>query len=94
VVYQEACGFCKMNIVMKPCPFCGKDVDLDNGDTIYPNGVGWIDKPYGRSYHPFREVPKEQWCYSMHCPTTSGGCGAEMSGDTKNEAIMKWNNRI
>jgi hypothetical protein len=83
-----------MNEQMKPCPFCGHEVDLENGDTLYPNATGWKDREYGRSYHSFREVPQEQWCYSMHCPTTSGGCGCEMSADTKDEAIEKWNKRI
>jgi hypothetical protein len=79
---------------MKPCPFCGHEVDLENGDTLYPSSVGWKDNAFGRSYHSFREVPQEQWCYSMYCPTTSGGCGCEMSADTKEEVIEKWNKRI
>jgi hypothetical protein len=80
---------------MKPCPFCGHPVDLDDPDTLYPTGTGWKIRAKGfKSYHSFREVPKEQWCYSMHCPTTAGGCGVEMSGDTKEEAIEKWNKRV
>ena len=80
---------------MKPCPFCGKEVDLEDNDTLYPNGTGWEIRPNGkRSYHSFRDVPKEQWCWSMHCPTTSGGCGVKMSGDSKQEAIDKWNKRV
>jgi hypothetical protein len=47
------------------------------------------------SYHPFREITnQEQWCYSMHCATTSGGCGCEISANTKEEAIEKWNTRV
>ena len=47
---------------MKPCPFCGHKVDLDDPDTLYPNGIGWKDREEGfRSYHNFREVPREQW---------------------------------
>ena len=53
---------------VKPCPFCGKAVDLNDEDTLYPSGTGWKDHPDGiRSYHSFREVPKEQWCYDLHC---------------------------
>lgn len=79
---------------MKSCPFCGHPVDLDDQDTIYPNGIGWKDRPGGfRSYHSYRLVPKEQWCYSIHCVTTSGGCGAKISGDSEEECIEKWNRR-
>jgi hypothetical protein len=39
-------------------------------------------------------VPKEQWCYSIHCVTTSGGCGVEISGDSRQECIDKWNRRV
>lgn len=80
---------------LKPCPFCGNEVDLEDDDTLHPSGVGWKPRgDIGRSYHSFREVPLEQWCYTMHCPTTSGGCGAEISGDSRQEAIDKWNKRF
>lgn len=80
---------------MKACPFCGHPVDLSNGDTLYPNGTGWLIRDNGMtSYHRYKEVPKDQWCYSMHCVETAGGCGAEMSGNTKQEAIDKWNTRV
>lgn len=81
---------------MKPCPFCGKVVDLDEADTLYPNGIGWSDDahPPLRVYLTFREVPKDQWCWTMHCPTTTGGCGAEISADSRQEAIDAWNRRV
>lgn len=83
-----------MTTAMKPCPFCGHEVDLDDGDTLYPTGTGWKVRDNGMTtYHPSREVPKEQWCYSMHCVSTSGGCDAEVHGDTAEEAIKKWNTR-
>jgi hypothetical protein len=79
---------------MKPCPFCGHEVDLEDGDTLYPNGTGWREEEDNmRVYCSRREVPKKQWCWSMHCPTTAGGCGVEMSADSREEAIQKWNKR-
>lgn len=79
---------------MKPCPFCGKEVDIDGEDTLYPNGTGWKISDGGlRGYFSFREVPKEQWCWSIHCPENYGGCGAQVSGDSKEEAIEKWERR-
>jgi hypothetical protein len=84
-----------MEETMKSCPFCGHEVDLENSDTLYPNGTGWhIDGNGITTYHSFREVPKEQWCWSMHCPTTAGGCGIEMADNTKQQALDKWNTRV
>lgn len=76
-----------------PCPLCGHAVDLSDNDTLYPNGTGWRQELNLRTYHGFREVPKEQWCWSMHCPTTAGGCGMEVSGDSRDEALAAWNQR-
>lgn len=76
-----------------PCPFCGKVVDLDDPDTLYPSGTGWKQESDLRTYHSFRDVPEEQRCWGMHCPTPSGGCGAEMYGDSREEALAKWSRR-
>jgi len=75
---------------MKPCPFCGHQMDMDNPDTVYPNGTGWkIGEDGIRTYHDAREVPREQWCYSVHCV----GCGVEVSGDSRQECLDKWHRR-
>lgn len=81
---------------MKDCPFCGHKVDLENDDTLYPNGTGWKMHPTKgfRGYCRATDVPREQWCWSMHCPTTAGGCGVEMRADSKQEAIDRWNRRV
>lgn len=77
------------------CPFCGHSVDLNNPDTLYPNGTGWrIGDDDIISYCTAKEVPREQWCYSMHCVATSGGCGAEISANSKEETLKKWNKRV
>lgn len=78
-----------------PCPFCGKAVDLDDEDTLYPTGTGWKDDEVEgfRTYHSYREVPKEQWCWGMHCPKPAGGCGAEITGDSKDAALAAWSRR-
>ena len=79
---------------MKPCPFCSKPVDLEDADVLYPNGSGYEILDDGMySYKSFREVPPEQWCWSIHCPVSSGGCGAQLSGDSKQETTDKWNRR-
>lgn len=84
-----------MNEYIKPCPFCGHAVELDNPDSVYPNGTGWGTCADGtRAYYPARIVPPDQWCYSVHCVVTAGGCGAEISGDSFSEAVARWNRRV
>lgn len=76
---------------MKPCPFCGKEVDLNDPDVFYPSGVGWKYNATlkTRTYHSHRDVPKEQWCWVLNC-----SCGAELYGDSEQEVKDKWNRRI
>lgn len=79
-----------------PCPFCGKRVTLEDDDTLYPSGILWRDDPeIGlRTYHRRKEQREgDGMCYTLHCPVPSGGCGAEISGDSKEEAIAAWNRR-
>lgn len=82
-------------INMLECPFCGHPVDVDDPDSIYPTGFGWEENPTTgyRTYTRCLGLPKDQWCYSVNCTSTSGGCGVEMQGDTMQEAIDKWNTR-
>jgi len=84
-----------VNVSPLPCPFCGMAVDLEDPDTLYPSGTGWKfnEELQMRTYHSFREVPPEQWCYGLHCSVQAGGCGAEMHGDTKSDTLAAWNKR-
>lgn len=77
-----------------PCPFCGKPVDFDDADTLYPSGVYWRQRGKIRTYHGHKDrLATDNRCWEMNCPTPSGGCGAEMHGDSKAEALAKWNKR-
>lgn len=78
----------------KPCPFCGKNIDLNGHDTLYPAGFGWVQEDGYRHYVDIYDVPKEQWCYKIVCDETAGGCGATVMGDSIEETINKWNKRI
>lgn len=81
--------------MIKTCPFCGHQPDIEDPDTCHPSGTGWKDRDDGfRSYHRSTEVPRDQWCYVLHCSTTAGGCGVEITGDSRQEAIDKWNARV
>lgn len=78
---------------MKPCPFCGKSIDADDRDTLYPSGTGWKDDGEIRYYVSIYETSREQWCYNIVCQTHYGGCGAEVHGDSITEVKEKWNRR-
>lgn len=84
--------------MLKPCPMCGSEMDHEDSDCMHPSSVGWIDQPLSeniaRRYVRATEVPPEQRCWEIHCVKHYGGCGVNVSGDTKQEAIDNWNRRI
>ena len=95
---KAACGESSLTGGLEPlpCPFCGNKVDLEDYDTLYPSGVFWReDKELGmRTYHSRKNsLPSDKQCYAMHCPVPSGGCGAQVSGDSEAEAVAAWNRR-
>ena len=87
---------------LKPCPFCGLTSDTDWEDTLYPSGVGWReDTGVIDDVTPFRHYlgayRRDQWqgtCYEINCAVTYGGCGANISGDSEEDVIEKWNKRV
>ena len=88
-------------MIAKDCPFCGKSIDPDDIDTLYPSGSGWKESDWGdgtmiRHYVSVHseKLPKEQWCYKIICQTHYGGCGATMYGDSKEETLENWNKRV
>lgn len=80
----------------KPCPFCGTRVDLTDQDTLYPTGTYWREHPEGyRSYHGFYERQEgDGMCWKLSCCSTGGGCDATIYGDSKEDALAKWNRRV
>lgn len=80
---------------LKPCPFCGKAMDIDDPDTIYPSGF-WASVP-GEDYRHYFNDPSrctpEGTTYNVVCQTSAGGCSASIDGDSYKEAINNWNTR-
>lgn len=36
---------------MRPCPFCGRAINADDIDTLYPSGTGWKEDEDGETYN-------------------------------------------
>jgi len=86
---------------LKPCPFCGFSYDHEDDmiDIIYPTGTYWKTfERNGTTYKSYlsrdqRDIAEGK-CWLVHCPEHAGGCGAEITGDSREEAIEKWNRRV
>ena len=63
---------------LKPCPFCGYQPERNHPDFCYP-----VTHPDATGKQVFRAG-----CVECH-----GGCGAEVTGWTAEEAIKAWNTR-
>ena len=90
-----------------PCPFCGRDLKNDLDDSFYPTGTKWEDvdclgdgQNVIRRYLSLREPLRSDniiasgSVYGVYCATSSGGCGAELSGDSPEEVLARWNTRV
>lgn len=69
---------------------------MEDGDTMHPSGIFHRpNKDYGKVYVGHKDkLETDHSCWLITCPEMSGGCGAEMHGDSIKEVIEKWNNRI
>lgn len=79
------------------CPFCGHKPDMEDGDTIHPAGIYWIDSEavgrtyFGQQHGMYAGVPTE--CWEINCVEIAGGCGARIIGDDKLDTIKRWQRR-
>ena len=79
---------------MKDCPFCSKTPDLDEPETVHPSGIYWRLTEFGREYISRNAITRDCFpCWVFNCVESAGGCGAEISGDSKEEVLEKWNRR-
>lgn len=67
---------------IKPCPFCGQNVDSlkEDPDFCYP-----ATRP---DPHTGNQV------FRAGCIECAGGCGAEVLGNSPSDAIERWNTRV
>jgi len=80
--------------VIKSCPFCGHQPDVDDGDTLYPSGIYWRVTDGITHYIRLKDRKEgDQQCWQIVCNESSGGCDVEIEANTKEEAIQKWNRR-
>jgi hypothetical protein len=87
-----------MNLL--PCPFCGRRPSTDLIDTLYPVATEWYETGGGyRGYTGRKQAATKAqgraWgnCWQMCCSPSEGGCGVEVYGDSREEAIAAWNRR-
>jgi hypothetical protein len=76
-----------------PCPFCGAEIDLSDEDVLYPTGAWKTHESGFRGYLRPNDPTREGLVWSIHCNVIYGGCSAEMSADSKEEVVQKWNRR-
>jgi hypothetical protein len=87
------------NPVFASCPFCGKTPDISDPDTLYGTGSYWVDDPaigrvyVGRAHSLLAGNDPSGQVYNFNCVICSGGCGASVTGDSREEAIAAWNRR-
>ena len=76
-----------------PCPFCGH-VTEDLRDGLHPSGTRWREDNGFRHYIS-RKDPREHHgrCWEMNCLKHEGGCGANITADSREEVIEAWNRR-
>ena len=78
-----------------PCPFCGKELDVNDDEVIHPNGVRWKDGEHGREYSSLTTDNRGyELCYTIYCSCEQGGCGVRMTDDSKEMVIDNWNKRV
>lgn len=87
--------------ILKNCPFCGHEMfeynfdgnpENDLIDILYP--TGWYHLLNGVTYQKVgHQQPFTITVYTAHCRESAGGCGAEVSGNGREDTIEKWNRR-
>ena len=77
---------------LKPCPFCGH-TPQDLRDALHPSGIRWREDHGTRHYIGHSDPRDGERCWDMGCLEHEGGCGASISGDSRDEVVAKWNRR-
>lgn len=84
------------NVVLRPCPFCGKSssVEIVDGMGIYD----FADYKVYKLMNAYPEYPADPEYHPWYvgCSKKKGGCGSYLVRDCfdKNAAIKAWNSRM
>lgn len=66
---------------------------MNDDDTLYPTGRWREDDGIVHYLLPGDQREHHGRSYTMHCVDSWFGCGMQVSGNSKEEAIAKWNRR-
>lgn len=77
------------------CPFCRCGLDINDPENLHRSGTYWRERETGfRQYVSHKDhLDTDNPCWVVNCEVTYGGCGVTMHGDSREEAIAKWNRR-
>lgn len=81
---------------LKPCPLCGYDLSDNPDDSFHPSGSYMrYDKTNDLYHYVGRQnrKPEDLPLYILCCPVSSGGCGLELTVESEEDALFKWNRR-
>lgn len=71
------------------CPVCGKSLDLTDEDVLHKSATFARHHSSGRVSYVSRMDSRQTdvQCWELHCPEHYGGCGMNITGDSRDELI-------
>lgn len=83
--------------LLKPCPYCGWQAGNDLRDVVYPTATygHWLDARDHSQGHIYNHEAKgaSHQIWRVVCQENMGGCGASVTGTSRDFAMAHWNQR-